>query len=181
MNTQDLLTYLFNALAFGYVAILLFDLGSRLGGKLLDIFCSTAAPLVDAPAATKSTLRMHNSIPATPENPPSLQPADERVLTMSVPLVVAEERASLLLIPLEVVADPWSVEVELTTKSCCCHTAIATPLPQLLLAPALEVANQPDLATLPNTELRKRCQSAGIKWRNAHGTNKHLSKNQMIK
>jgi hypothetical protein len=37
-----------------------------------------------------------------------------------------------------------------------------------------------DLATMPNTELRKLCQNAGIKWRNAHGTHKHLTKLQMI-
>ncbi len=184
MNIQDLLTYLFNALAFGYVAFILLDLGSRLGGKLLDIFASSpAAPLFIVQ-------------PVTPVDLPSLQPedegvlifltplevvAEERVLPLSVPLeVVAEERVSLLLIPLEVVADPWSVEVELTTKPCCCHTAIATP-PQLLLPPGLfGNADQPDLAMMPNTELRRLCQSAGIKWRNAHGTNKHLSKNQMI-
>lgn len=64
---------------------------------------------------------------------------------------------------------------------CCCHTAIATP-PQLLLAPALEVAEQPDLdlAAMPNTELRKRCQTVGVKWRNVYGANKHLSKDEMI-
>ncbi len=29
-------------------------------------------------------------------------------------------------------------------------------------------------------QLRKECQKAGIKWRNAHGKNKHLKKDEMI-
>ncbi|MDX2212309.1 MAG: hypothetical protein SFY66_03375 [Oculatellaceae cyanobacterium bins.114] len=32
----------------------------------------------------------------------------------------------------------------------------------------------------PVEELRKQCQQAGIKWRNAHGKNKHLKKAEMI-
>ena len=36
-------------------------------------------------------------------------------------------------------------------------------------------------AKTPTTaELRKRCQSAGIKWRNAHAKGRHLSKGEMI-
>ena len=184
MNTQDFLTYLFNALACGYAALIILDLGNYLGGGLLDIFASS-------PAALPLIID-----PATPVDLPSLHPVDEgvlisltplevvaeeRVSSLSIPLeAVAEERVLLLLIPLEAVADPWSAEEEpnLSQHPCCCHTVIA---PQLLLPPGLfGNADQPDLATLPNTELRKRCQSAGIKWRNAHGTNKHLSKNQMI-
>ena len=36
------------------------------------------------------------------------------------------------------------------------------------------------LATLTVAQLRPLCQSAGIRWRNAHGVSKHLSKAQMI-
>jgi hypothetical protein len=34
--------------------------------------------------------------------------------------------------------------------------------------------------TMTSAELRRRCQSAGIKWRNAHGQGRHLSKGEMI-
>jgi hypothetical protein len=37
-----------------------------------------------------------------------------------------------------------------------------------------------DLNELTPQELRKRCQQAGIKWRNAKGRNKHLSKYDMV-
>jgi len=33
---------------------------------------------------------------------------------------------------------------------------------------------------LTSAELRRQCQSAGIKWRNAHGKGRHLSKGEMI-
>ena len=36
------------------------------------------------------------------------------------------------------------------------------------------------LATLTVAQLRPLCQSAGIRWRNAHGVSKHLSKAEMI-
>jgi hypothetical protein len=32
----------------------------------------------------------------------------------------------------------------------------------------------------PTERLRQQCQQAGIKWRNAHGKNKHLKKHEMI-
>ncbi len=32
----------------------------------------------------------------------------------------------------------------------------------------------------PVEELRQQCQRAGIKWRNAHGKNKHLKKDEML-
>jgi hypothetical protein len=32
----------------------------------------------------------------------------------------------------------------------------------------------------PTEQLRQQCQKAGIKWRNAHGKNKHLKKAEMI-
>lgn len=77
-----------------------------------------------------------------------------------------------------VVDDPWSA-VEETEQHCCCLTAIATPIPALISS-ALEVANQLDFATLPNTELRKLCGKRGIKWRNVYRMNKHLSNPEMI-
>jgi hypothetical protein len=49
---------------------------------------------------------------------------------------------------------------------------IRTEAPKGTEAPA-------DLATLTSAELRRRCQSAGVKWRNAHGT-RHLSKAEMV-
>jgi len=35
-------------------------------------------------------------------------------------------------------------------------------------------------ATVTSAELRRRCQAEGVKWRNAHGKGKHLSKAEMI-
>lgn len=37
-----------------------------------------------------------------------------------------------------------------------------------------------DFSKLDPFELRKICQQQGIKWRNAHGKNKHLSKPEML-
>lgn len=34
--------------------------------------------------------------------------------------------------------------------------------------------------TLTSAELRRQCQAAGIRWRNAHGKGRHLSKGEMI-
>jgi len=56
--------------------------------------------------------------------------------------------------------------------------AIAAPIQPARVVVATDA--QPDLATLPSTELRKRCQAAGVKWRNAHGKGKHLRKGEMI-
>lgn len=38
----------------------------------------------------------------------------------------------------------------------------------------------PNWAQMGAPELRKVCQRAGIKWRNAHGKGKHLSKREMV-
>ena len=34
--------------------------------------------------------------------------------------------------------------------------------------------------SVTSVELRRQCQNAGIKWRNAHGKGRHLSKGEMI-
>jgi hypothetical protein len=34
--------------------------------------------------------------------------------------------------------------------------------------------------TMTSAELRRRCQAAGVKWRNAHGQGRHMSKGEMI-
>ena len=34
--------------------------------------------------------------------------------------------------------------------------------------------------TLTSAELRRQCQAAGIRWRNAHGQGRHMSKGEMI-
>jgi len=57
--------------------------------------------------------------------------------------------------------------------------AIAAPIQ----APArVVVSHSPadDLGTLSSAELRRRCQAAGVKWRNAHGKGKHLRKGEMV-
>lgn len=46
---------------------------------------------------------------------------------------------------------------------------------------AVEVVTVPTPATVPSShELRKLCQSAGVKWRNVHGQGKHLTKPEMM-
>lgn len=55
--------------------------------------------------------------------------------------------------------------------------------PLLLLPPAnpvQEVTDPPELAGLNVIALRKLCTQQGVKWRNAHGKNKHLKKAEMI-
>jgi hypothetical protein len=40
--------------------------------------------------------------------------------------------------------------------------------------------SEPKRKSTPVERLRQQCQQAGIKWRNAHGKNKHLKKAEMI-
>lgn len=74
--------------------------------------------------------------------------------------------------------DPWTTD-----------PAPAKPQPQpkpnsqtilYLLPPAREVAEQPTLAQLNIRDLRKHCNQIGLKWRNANGKNKHLSRTQIL-
>jgi hypothetical protein len=44
----------------------------------------------------------------------------------------------------------------------------------------LTIRTTPAYQAMTTTELRQECQAQGIKWRNAHGKGKHLSKAQMI-
>lgn len=55
-------------------------------------------------------------------------------------------------------------------------------VPAVIAAPVatLTVKVQPPVTTLTSAELRRHCQSAGIKWRNAHAPGRHLSKAEMI-
>lgn len=84
-------------------------------------------------------------------------------------------------VQLPVLEDPWlSVNVSPCTDDCCHLTEWGiVSRPQLLLPPGLEVAQQPELASMPATALRKLCSQRGIKWRNKSG-GKHLSKAEMI-
>jgi hypothetical protein len=61
------------------------------------------------------------------------------------------------------------------------HAESVTPVAPLLPT-VLENATVADLdfQALSPYELRDRCQQAGIKWRNARGRNKHLSKRDMV-
>ena len=77
----------------------------------------------------------------------------------------------------EPVSETETLRPGITTPAPCCHSAIAAP--QLLLLAGIGGTDQPDLAGLSSTELRRMCQSAGVKWRCVSGS-RHLSKNQMI-
>lgn len=174
MNVQNFLTLLVEAITVSFVALLMLDLSDRLTKELLNIVWPVPT--------TPEKVTDYDSNPV----PPHLQQVVEfegfRHLKCNNP---QPQTFQALL-----VEDPWSAEVELATKTCCCHTTalalgvglshIATPTPQLLLPPVQEVSKQPDFAVMPNSELRKLCQMEGIKWRNAHGQHKHLNKPEMI-
>lgn len=52
---------------------------------------------------------------------------------------------------------------------------------QAITAPVATLVVKVDAPkTLTSAELRRQCQAAGIKWRNAHGQGRHLSKAEMI-
>jgi len=55
-------------------------------------------------------------------------------------------------------------------------------VPATIAAPVatLVVKAEPAAQPLTSAELRRQCQDAGIKWRNAHGKGRHLSKGEMI-
>jgi len=59
-------------------------------------------------------------------------------------------------------------------------------LPETQLPTVLEMKPEPlkaqdaDLTSLKIEELRKLCKEKGIKWRNARGTGKHLTKGEML-
>ena len=56
------------------------------------------------------------------------------------------------------------------------------PVVPAAMAPVatLVVKAEPAAQTVTSAELRRQCQNAGIKWRNAHGKGRHLSKGEMI-
>jgi len=48
-------------------------------------------------------------------------------------------------------------------------------------SPMLQESSKPPVRQRSTVEqLRQECQKAGIKWRNAHGKNKHLKKDEML-
>jgi hypothetical protein len=61
------------------------------------------------------------------------------------------------------------------------------PTPEPVIEPTPEPVIEPVIAPAPvewaaltPQQLRRACQGSGIKWRNAHGPNKHLSKREMV-
>ena len=59
--------------------------------------------------------------------------------------------------------------------------SIARPSAVLSIPVQLQLATDtPQYATLTAVQLRKKCSAQNIKWRNAHGTSKHLSKAAML-
>lgn len=153
MNIQDFLTYLLDAITCGFIALALLDLGDRVTYEILDIFCTIAS----TPGAQKELV--YASAFETEASLKSLQPQ-----TFEMP----------------VVEDPWLTVIAPCNTACCyLSTTPPTQKPLLLLPPVLEIPNQPDLAAMPSTELRRLCSERGIKWRNAHQS-KHLTKPEML-
>jgi len=58
--------------------------------------------------------------------------------------------------------------------------SVAKSIPVAVKSIALPIKAAATLDGVKAIELRKLCQAAGIKWRNAHGTNKHLSRSEMV-
>ena len=64
---------------------------------------------------------------------------------------------------------------------CTLAKSIARPSAVLSIPVQLQLATDtPHYATLTAVQLRKKCSAQNIKWRNAHGTSKHLSKAAML-
>jgi hypothetical protein len=93
------------------------------------------------------------------------------------------------------ISDPWEESVTATPAT---RQWVATVKPQpvkpvLVLCPAKEeiqpepavpttstIQTETDLNKLDAGKLRKLCTEYGIKWRNAHGKNRHASKTEMV-
>lgn len=68
-------------------------------------------------------------------------------------------------------ADPFSPDE---------NPAYATVPAAMAPVATLVVKAEPAAQPVTSAELRRQCQDAGIKWRNAHGKGRHLSKGEMI-
>lgn len=68
-------------------------------------------------------------------------------------------------------ADPFSPDE---------NPAYATVPAAMAPVATLVVKAEPAAQPVTSAELRRQCQDAGIKWRNAHGNGRHLSKGEMI-
>lgn len=81
---------------------------------------------------------------------------------------------------------PGQLELDLTPAAVAAvvETAIAAPTVEQVWCDAIvpfvrrQIAR--DWSAMKPAELRQACQQQGVKWRNAHGKNKHLTKGQMI-
>lgn len=69
--------------------------------------------------------------------------------------------------------DPW--ELPATFSPLPTVAPLHTQPPHLLLLPPASVAVEPAKPKLTPKQLRDLCQRHDIKWRNAHGKNRHLS------
>jgi hypothetical protein len=90
------------------------------------------------------------------------------------PTAISESQVEPAIVP-----DPWS----LPTEPAAVEPAAAPlfpPYPYLLLLPAAPVEVEPIWSEMTPHQLRQSCQQQGIKWRNAHGRNRHLSKREMV-
>lgn len=66
-------------------------------------------------------------------------------------------------------------------KSIARSTAVRSiPTAVQLSIPTPPIAQSNHYATLTAVQLRKECSAQNVKWRNAHGTSKHLSKAEML-
>lgn len=94
--------------------------------------------------------------------------------------------------PVEPITDPWAEPTAPVAANDASRRASFapsfTPLlpaqPYLLLLPAAPEISLPaatiDWAQLTPEQLRKECAKRQIKWRNAHGKNKHLKRAEML-
>ena len=77
------------------------------------------------------------------------------------------------------VPDPWELPA-LESIAPAPPEPLFPSVPYLLLLPAAPVQVEPTWAEMHPQLLHQQCQQQGIKWRNAHGKNKHLSRRSML-
>lgn len=168
---QDVLTFAIDAVTVGFAAFVVADLALRVAARkprTVAAVTPTAQPV--APVAEVAE-------PVFTADPSGFPVAtdEEAALVEAHAEFIAQYWAAQTVEAVETLPDPWEGEVELAT------VAEVLPLftnpPTLLLLPA---AKTQDWSKMTPEQLRKECQARQIKWRNAHGKNRHLKKAEMI-
>lgn len=134
MNVQDFLTYAIEAIACGFIALMLLDLGDHISNEILDIFC----PVPTSPLTTTK----ETSVPA-----PQLDLV-QQLEAFETP----------------VVEDPWLTAEVNSTDCCCNYCATpAIQKPLLLLPPAQDTVSNNAYESWSIRQLKREAQERKIK------------------